>query len=147
MITYAVSNFSFTGELCAFIEDAYRFVRSSRAGMEPSHQPVKRHGANGPWRLRGCHAPYDRASQSVFQSAAIISNMKRQSPLLRRYRATLSSFNTQSIYHNFQPLFLAFPISCLTAKSAIISSLPPPITIILKSLLICSTLPPTPSPF
>lgn len=41
--------------------------------------------------------------------------------------------------HNFHPLFLAIPTSCLTAKSAIISSLPPPTTIILKSLEICST--------
>lgn len=47
-------------------------------------------------------------------------------------------------YQSFAPIFLASLISCLTAKSAIISSLPPPTTNILKSLPICSTGPPTP---
>lgn len=46
-----------------------------------------------------------------------------------------------------QPLRFASLISCLIARSLKISSLPPPTTIILKSLLVCSTAPPTPLPF
>ena len=56
--------------------------------------------------------------------------------------------HSTSTHHNLHPLLLALATSCLTAKSLIISSLPPPTTIILRSRLICSiTAPPLGPPF
>lgn len=68
-------------------------------------------------------------------------------PRNRLTDATLESCSVDNPTHNLNFLFIACFISCLYARSPRFPSLPPPTPIILRSLVIRSTVPPPPGPF
>jgi hypothetical protein len=114
------------GHLGIIVSVARAFVRLSISIVDQRMEPLKEMGQT-------FGSSNYLSLQHILKSVTIFTPKTAHT-----YSQTHSHIQTQ-LHHNFHPLPLAIPTSCLTAKSAIISSLPPPTTIILKSLEICST--------